>query len=184
MAEIDWTEINKLLPTKKGDKEQFQARKVLFRRMDPNGNGILSLAELDKAMRDVLAIDHLFDAKPAIMRAYQLAKDKCPSKRGDCDGDDYIEFREFRFFLVSLRQYFEYYVAFQRTDDNGDGRISFEEFENNSDMVRVWVGEFDAEAEFKKIDRNGGGFILFDEFCKWAIKKNLDLEDDDDDVDC
>lgn len=23
--------------------------------------------------------------------------------------------------------------------------------------------------------------ILFDEFCKWAIKKSLDLEDDDDD---
>ena len=183
MADIDWTEINKKLPTKKGDKEQFQARKALFRRMDPNGNGILSLAELDKAMRDVLAIDHLFDAKPAIMRAYQAARDKVPSKRGDV-GDDYIEFREFRYFLVSLRQYFEYYVAFQRTDDNNDGRISFDEFQANFEKIKVWVGDFDAESEFKKIDANGGGFILFDEFCKWAIKKNLDLEDDDDDVDC
>ena len=27
------------------------------------------------------------------------------------------------------------------------------------------------------------GQILFDEFCNWAIKKNLDLEDDDDNVD-
>merc|ERR1711972_1152856 len=78
------------------------------------------------------------------------------------------------------RQYFEYYVAFQRTDDNNDGRISFDEFQENYEMIKVWVGDFDAESEFKKIDSNGGGFILFDEFCKWAIKKNLDLEDDDD----
>lgn len=40
----------------------------------------------------------------------------------------------------------------------------------------------DLEGEFEKIDANGGGFILFDEFCKWAIGKNLDLEDDDDDI--
>ena len=36
------------------------------------------------------------------------------------------------------------------------------------------------ESEFKKIDKNGGGVIMFDEFCEYAIKKNLDLEDDDD----
>ena len=32
----------------------------------------------------------------------------------------------------------------------------------------------------KKIDTNGGGVIMFDEFCKYAIEKQLDLEDDDD----
>ena len=36
------------------------------------------------------------------------------------------------------------------------------------------------ESEFKKIDKNGGGVIMLDEFCEYAIKKNLDLEDDDD----
>ena len=35
-------------------------------------------------------------------------------------------------------------------------------------------------AEFNRIDVNGGGIILFNEFCDWAIKKSLDLEDDDD----
>ena len=38
--------------------------------MDMNGNGYLSLAEIDKGMRDVLQSDMLFDAKPAIMRAF------------------------------------------------------------------------------------------------------------------
>ena len=43
--------------------------------MDVNNNGILSLAEIDKGIRDALNIDELFNCKPAIMRAFQAAKD-------------------------------------------------------------------------------------------------------------
>jgi hypothetical protein len=35
------------------------------------------------------------------------------------------------------------------------------------------------EARWKECDKNGGGQVLFDEFSEWAIKKGLDLEDDD-----
>merc|ERR1712013_279413 len=150
----------------------------MFNEFDPNGNGILSLAEVDKGVRDVLQIDEIFDAKPAIMRAFQIAKNRGKSNRDI--GDDYIEFREFRFFLLSLRQYFEYYVAFVRCDTNSDHKISKEEFAAAKEKIEVWVGEIDVEASFREIDTNGGGSILFDEFCAWAIKKNLDLEDDDD----
>ena len=38
--------------------------------MDMNGNGYLSLAEIDKGIRDAIQSDQLFDAKPAIMRAF------------------------------------------------------------------------------------------------------------------
>jgi len=38
--------------------------------MDMNGNGYISLAEIDKGLRDILRVDHIFDCKPAIMRAY------------------------------------------------------------------------------------------------------------------
>ena len=34
---------------------------------------------------------------------------------------------------------------------------------------------------WRECDRDGGGMVLFIEFCDWAIKKSLDLEDDDDD---
>merc|ERR1712218_714423 len=78
----------------------------MFREFDPNGNGILSLAEVDKAVRDVLELDEIFDAKPAIMRAFQAAKASTESKRG-AQGDSYIELREFKTFLLSLRQFFE-----------------------------------------------------------------------------
>ena len=39
----------------------------------------------------------------------------------------------------------------------------------------------DPTLTWKEIDLNAGGKILFDEFLQWAILKNLDLEDDDDD---
>lgn len=181
MSEINWTEINNKLPTGKS-VEAKAARKKMFREFDPNGNGVLSLAEVDRAVRDVLKLDAIFDAKAAIMRAFQIAKDSQASKRGKT-GDDYIELREFKFFLLSLRQYFEYWDAFSRVDSNNDKRISLVEFKTNQKKIEVWVGKIDAEQEFKRIDTNGGGHILFDEFCKWAITKNLDLEDDDDDID-
>ena len=86
--------------------------------------------------------------------------------------------------MVALRQRFEYLQAFKRIDTGNDGRIDLDEFKAAQDMIQVWVGPIDDfEAEFASIDANGGGQILFDEFCAWSIKKNLDLEDDDDFVD-
>eukprot|EP00116_Pleurobrachia_bachei_P000931 sb/3461193/ len=149
---INWAEINEKLPSEK-TPEQKERRMAMFDMFDPNGNGILSLAEVDKAIRDVLAIDELFDCKPAIMRAFQAAKDCTKSRRSDGHGDDYIEKREFRFFLHSLRQYFEYFVAFARIDSEGDRRINIEEFVAGKDMMEVWVGPIDdMEAAFAAID--------------------------------
>lgn len=174
---IDWDAIHDKLPTATSDEDKAR-RKQMFKDFD-NGNGILSLAEVDGAVRSVLMIDEVFDAKPAIMRAFKMAKGKYESKRGKT-GDDYIERREFKFFLISLRQSFEYHVAFDRIDVDDDKRIDLREFKSAQETAQKWVGKFDAEVEFKKIDKNGGGFILFDEFCTWAISKSLDLEDDDD----
>ena len=79
MADIDWAAVTKKLPSEKTD-EGKAARKKMFNEFDPNGNGILSLAEVDKAVRDVLNLDAVFDAKPAIMRAFQIAKN-CTKSR-------------------------------------------------------------------------------------------------------
>ena len=42
----------------------------MFSGFDPNGNGYLSLAEIDKGIRDVLCLDSVFDCKKPIMRAF------------------------------------------------------------------------------------------------------------------
>eukprot|EP00095_Tigriopus_kingsejongensis_P009679 maker-scaffold84_size396325-snap-gene-1.14 protein:Tk09679 transcript:maker-scaffold84_size396325-snap-gene-1.14-mRNA-1 annotation:"flagellar calcium-binding protein" len=177
-TDIDWETINEKLPFERTD-EAKDKRKELFAQFDPNSNGYLSLAEVDRGMRDVLQIDDLFDCKPAVQRSFHFAKKI--SKSGDKYGPDYLEFREFRVFLQTLRQNFEYFQAFARIDTGDDNRISKEEFcdDKIKASIEKWVGEVeDMGAEFDKIDVNGGGQILFNEFVDWALAKNLDLEDD------
>ena len=55
---------------------------------DVNGNGYLSLAEVDKGMRDVVQLPALFELKPVLMRAFQASKQKLKSNNEH--GDDYV----------------------------------------------------------------------------------------------
>ena len=126
--DINWDEISAKLPCKKQDPEEKQARLKIWNAMDNNGNGYLSLAEIDKGVRDVLQCDDMFDAKPAIMWAFKFAIDFCPDKPNNKYGTDYMEKSEFRVFLLALRQRFEYLQAFKRIDSGNDGRIDLEEF--------------------------------------------------------
>jgi len=182
MGDIDWESINEKLPYQRTPEEKAK-RRELFNQFDPNGNGYLSLAETDKAMRDVLQSDELFDCKQAVNRSFHFAKNK--SQGDNKYGDDLLEFREFRLFLQTLRQFFEYYQAFERIDTGDDNRVSKEEFTSDKikDALEKWVGPIeDLEAEFEAIDTNSGGQILFTEFVDWALEKNLDIEDDEDEA--
>jgi len=132
-----------------------------------------------KGVRDVIAVDELFDAIPAINRSFHHVK--AVSKSDNPHGDDFIEFPEFRLFLQTLRQFFEYYEAFNRLDTGEDQRVDKEEFTSDKmkETIEKWVGPIeDMEAEFATIDKNGGGQILLSEFIDWALEKDLDIEDD------
>ena len=61
--------------------EARDARKKMFGRFDFNGNGYLSLAEVDKAIRDELNQPQLFSSKPVLMRAFQAAKGSGAARR-------------------------------------------------------------------------------------------------------
>lgn len=100
---VDWSAIAAKLPTSKTDPAQIKRRAELWKGFDNNGNGYASLAETEKGVRDALKIDAIFEAKPAIMRAFQFARNASPAKAGNKYGDDYLEKREFRIFLVALR---------------------------------------------------------------------------------
>ena len=66
---VDWETLNNKLPFHKND-EEYEKRNEIWAAIDVNGNGYLSLAEVDKGLRDVLQLDEIFDCKPAIMRAF------------------------------------------------------------------------------------------------------------------
>jgi Ca2+-binding EF-hand superfamily protein len=178
-SSIDWAKIRDKLPTEKTD-EQKEKRKKLYEGFDPNGNGYLSLAEVHKGCRDVLALPEIYENKPVMMRAFQAAKGANNGKSKSELGQHYIERSEFRLLLVYLRNYFEFWQMFDRIDSGDDRRINMEEFKSAIPMMETWgVKIDDAEKTFQAIDTNGGGQILFDEFSDWAIKKGLDVEDDD-----
>jgi Ca2+-binding EF-hand superfamily protein len=180
-AKIDWVAMRQKLPTEKSADAQ-KKRLDIFKQFDPNNNGYLSLAEVDKGCKDVLGLYDVFDAKPVIMRAFQAAKGASDAKeKKGSKGPDYVERNEFRLLLVYLRQYFEVWQMFDEVDTSDDRRITLAEFKAALPKIQSWgVKVGSPEAEFKAIDKNGGGIILFDEFADWALKKQLDLEDDDD----
>ena len=185
MENFNWEELREQLPTQ-WTPESKAARMKLWKSMDVNGNRIMSLAEIDKGIRDNIKIDELFDAKPVIMRAFSAAKVKGKGKNiGETKcNDDYVEWCEFRYLLVYLRQYAEYFVMFNRVNEGTDKKIDIEEFKTAVPMMEEWgVAIGDPEATFAEIDTNGGGSIMFQEFSDWAIAKQLDLQDDDDDGD-
>ena len=155
-----------------------ERRKRLFKNADVNGNGYLSMAEVDKVILQEIGSADLASAKPVITRAFNAAK-----ALGAGNSPDYVEKSEFRLLLVYLRQYFELYVAYNRLDTSDDRRLSLPEFREGVQLLAQWgidIPEQDIESEFASIDTNHGGIILFDEFCDWALRKQLDLEDDDD----
>ena len=45
--------------------------------------------------------------------------------------DNLIEWMEFRIFLVYLRQFFEYWIIFEKIDSSGEHLINFKEFKNS-----------------------------------------------------
>ena len=160
------------------DPASVAQRKELFSKFDINNNGLLSLAEIDKAVKDVIGCAALFNSKPAVMRAFQAAR-RANGGRTGLKGA-FVERNEFRALLSYLRSYFELYAAFNRIDTSDDRRIDLDEFREGVSMLKRWGIELepaDVDREFHIIDSNGGGVILFDEFCEWAISRKLDLDD-------
>ena len=146
-------------------------RLKLFKSFDPNGNGYLSLAEVDKNVRDVLKSDDLFSMKPVLIRAFNASKDcGVSTKKNSKNAGDYVELEEFRYLLMYLYQYFQYYCEYMSMDSDGDKKLSLDEFKKSRSMLEshgLKVDDF--EETFKEIDTDGSGVLLFDEFADWAI---------------
>ena len=144
-------------PRSRLDVPDRKTRGELFRRMDYNGNGGLSLAEIDKA---VIELYPEYNHKPSLMRAYKAA---------DVTGDGFIQRKEFRKLLHYLVYFNNVWHLFEQIDSNGDRRLDAQEFIEGCRVVGIeGLSPVELEREFGEIDGNGGGFVLFDEFCSWC----------------
>ena len=88
----------------------------LFDQLDENASGKLSLAELDKG---VVTLFPEWNNKPAIMAAYKAA---------DRSGNGFVERKEFGYFLRYIVYYNNLWSLFAAMDNDGDRRISRDEF--------------------------------------------------------
>ena len=70
---FDWDVLMTKLPVAK-TPEDTKNRKDLFSSIDMNGNGFVSLAEMDRGIQDVLCLPEIFDHKRPIMRAFQAER--------------------------------------------------------------------------------------------------------------
>lgn len=154
-----WAELNYKLPYGTSP-EATKRRAEIWAAFDVNSNGYISLAECDKGCTDVLNLPTIFKLKPVLMRAFQAAKNKLKAK--STVGDDYVSKAEFKYFLQYLRQYYEYWIAFDRMDTNNDHRITKDEFAKAVPLMKKWgIQVNDPIATFKEIDTDKGGMILF-----------------------
>ena len=176
---FDWDAMMKKLPVAK-TAEDRKKRLELWKKLNEFGNGYLSFKRLNSQLTIYLDLPEVVRNKAHIKLAFDAASDKYV-RDGVNKDDNLLEWMEFRIFLVYLRQYFEYWVMFQKLDTSGDLKISLEEFKKALPIMKNWgveIKEDEAESVFNSIDSNGEGSITFSEFCKYAIQKSLDLEDD------
>eukprot|EP00547_Thalassionema_nitzschioides_P002304 CAMPEP_0194222234 /NCGR_PEP_ID=MMETSP0156-20130528/32428_1 /TAXON_ID=33649 /ORGANISM="Thalassionema nitzschioides, Strain L26-B" /LENGTH=624 /DNA_ID=CAMNT_0038952933 /DNA_START=142 /DNA_END=2013 /DNA_ORIENTATION=- len=158
-------DVSKLKTSKLSFPDEEEMNK-LFLQMDENSSGKLSLAELDKA---VMVLYPEFRNKPALAATY---------KSTDVSGNGFIEQSEFPFFLHYLVYYNNLFSLFRKIDEDGDRRISRDEFLKASKSMELKENPSDL---FDAIDLNGGGMILFDELCNYLAftKSDVGMNDED-----
>lgn len=141
--------------------------KALWKRLDYNGNNVVSLAEIDKMVVEMVAggtWPAWLNNKPALMRAYKK------TTLVDGDGDDWVEKHEFHALLLNIVWFNKLWQVFS-VMDGGDRRIDVDEFTRSLSSMGLQLSPQEAAEEFKKMDTNGGGQVLFVEFCAYVRKR-------------
>ena len=135
----------------------------LWRQLDNNGNGIVSLAEIDLFVSTKYKV---LDHKPALIRAYEKTVNRTP--------DEFVHRGEFVDLMKNIIYYNHLYDIFNKFDIDHDHRISMDEFRigfaklhDNKFLENIPAfQEFSNNYKkvFESLDTNNGGYILFDEF--------------------
>lgn len=163
----------KLRMSLEGEMRQYgiinhESLRQLWQRLDYNGNDIVSLAEIDKMVVELVAggvWPVWLNAKPALMRAYK----KTILLNGN--GDDWVQKSEFHALLLNIFWFCKLWKVFDMIDTGDDRRVDAKEFVRGMAALGLHLSDEDALAEFAKIDQNHGSQVLFVEFCAYIRKR-------------
>merc|ERR550537_211380 len=118
--------------------------KQLLKKLDYNGNNVVSLAEIDKMVVELVAggtWPQWLNNKPALMRAYKKTILK------DGDGDDWVEKKEFHALLLNIFWFNKLWQIFDAVDGD-DRRIDANEFIRGMGQLGLQLSQQEATAEF------------------------------------
>jgi len=147
--------------------------KRLWSACDFNGNGMCSLAEIDKMVIEQFpALHH----PRALIRAYKKATAADPTRSYKGNADSFIQRQEFVCLLKNIIYFNRVFAVFEAIDTGDDHRIDVGEFKKGLPLLGLHLSAHDAEATFRQIDRDGGGQLLFEEFCAWLERTHAPVD--------
>lgn len=190
--DLDRAALKRRLPTAQVPREK-NLRQDLFKKMDTNRNGHLSLSEVQSGLPALLEregpksllsstkdkyIVPLTDLKPAIKCAFSAARklhappppDKKPKKKVVSDA---IDVRGFHALLVAFQIYLELDVLFQTMDSDGDRHLSWREVKQPLCLKLLEEWDISAEMAKTKFEDNKNKPLRFLDFSEWCIARHF-----------
>lgn len=139
------------------DDKQIKVLRDTFTRLDKNGDGMLTLAE----MKDACGAAGLANLQEVKRLFEQL----------DLDGSGEVGYTEFLAGMIDQKNYLQEelcWEAFRTFDRDGSGQIDIDELKDmlkeNDDLGGKKLGVVNAADLFKEVDKDGDGKISFSEF--------------------
>jgi len=176
---------------------QFRIRQ--WQHADSNRNGLISLAECDQWVKDVLISKcnkgegrRIWSRyRRCFMHAFNRAKDvteKAEIEGINATSDDYVEKKEFRLLIGYLCVYVVMFDAFQLIDggtagidENDDFRVELDEwlagYQKVAEHSLSGLKDIeDPKIVFSEMDKDGGGMVLLGEWCRYLASKEVEYE--------
>ena len=136
--------------------------------LDSDGNGIVSLAEVQKL---VITKYPLLNHQQALLRAYMYT-----TLRDGGDGDAFIERHEFIALLRNILYFNKVLSLFDQLDGHHEHKISRAEFKLGCERLGMAVTDSEVREAFS--DPAIGEKMLFNQFCAWIAKAHCPIDED------
>ena len=179
----NWDDLLSKIPS---EKQRKNDRLNLFKYLNKCQKSYISTKKLKNNLTEYLDLPEIVVKKDPIGLASKTAIYKftrAPSI------ETVLEWREFRFFLLYLKQYFTYWKFFLDKKKSVEESLSLEEFKEIIPQIKNFGVEFkedEIEKEFERMVNDEQG-ITFDGFCcdiiQSSFAKDKDLHFDDDKLD-
>jgi len=175
---VDWEAVDKKIPVA-ATPDGRAARAKLFLSFDPNGNGLLSLTEVNGGLPNLVSgLVKTRDFRPAIKCAFALARnaaapDKGESKKAKKENESMVDHSEFHALLIAFRQFIEMDIMFDSIDKDGTRMLNWKELEQALPKLEDWNLGKKSEVKKRWFKDDWTESLKYEDFAEWAINKKL-----------